>query len=48
MQVADRADQNCDQQKDSDAKTGQGEVVQEDITSTVVEICLEAALLMGD
>ncbi len=46
MQVADRADQNCDQQKDSDAKTGQ--VVREDITSTVVKICLEAALLMGD
>ena len=46
MQVADRADQTCDQQKDSDAETGQ--VVQEDITSTVVKICLEAALLMGD
>ncbi len=48
MQVADRANQNCDQQKDSDAKTGQEEVDQEDITSTVVKICLEAALLMGD
>ncbi len=45
MQVADRANQNGDQQKDSDAKTGQ--VVQEDMTSTVVEICLEAALLMA-